>query len=275
MSSTKNYWHDHINNKNYYKLAKLLGISEEDLDQLNYDIDEHRGNSGDLYGYNIMFYEENDPEIMQKIEGLENGNYVSLDLSEYYSDYEEVVWKMNHSDHLNIFNKQISDVSELITTMTTPPSFTLLVMAHSHVVSSFEYFLSSTFIHHVMKSNNLVSKLIQTDSELKKKKYSLEEIHIKNDGIEGTIAKYLNSIIFHNIERIDPLFKNVLSFEFKDIQWLKKSVNLRHDCAHRAGYNKKGNIINISLASINTLITQCRNLAKDIDEHVRNLEKNS
>ena len=81
MSMTKNHWHDEISmpRHSYSRLASILEISQEELNGLSYEIDEHRSRDGMLYNYFITFYGDHDSEILQKIKGLEEGYYVTLE----------------------------------------------------------------------------------------------------------------------------------------------------------------------------------------------------
>ncbi len=59
-------------------IAEALGISLDDLDQLNWTIDDHASEDGVIYGHNIYFGEGSDPEILQKIGGLNDGRWVRI-----------------------------------------------------------------------------------------------------------------------------------------------------------------------------------------------------
>ncbi|WP_148138534.1 hypothetical protein [Wohlfahrtiimonas chitiniclastica] len=262
-------------------LAKILGISQRDLDSLTYDIDEHRSKDGMLYNHFVNFYGENDPKILRKIKRLEEGSYVTLDPWEIY-EYrdapewidEELEWQITHSDQLEMFNKQMHAVSELAKSpISDDLQYSFLVMFHAHIVSAFEHFLSSVFIHNVINSDVLIRKLIETDPEFKSRKFTLSEIYSKHDELKHIVVEYLNGIIFHNINKIRPMFLSVLSFNFEDedIEWLIKAVMLRHDCVHRAGYTKDGKQVDLTLDSIFKLMNNCQEIADKIDVHMRNI----
>jgi hypothetical protein len=70
------------------------------------------------------------------------------------------------------------------------------------------------------------------------------------------------------MEKIKPMYKDVLGFELGDIGWLFKAIQIRHDCAHRAGHDKEGNKVSLTHQGIRELITQSSKLAVDIDLHI-------
>ena len=59
-------------------LAQALGLSAQDLDQLDYTVDPQTGSDGTLHGYNIYFGDGADPEILGRIRGLVNGRWVRI-----------------------------------------------------------------------------------------------------------------------------------------------------------------------------------------------------
>lgn len=274
MGSTKNYWFDRIEAQENSRLANYLGISEDELEQVAYDIDADFSSDGLLYGYIVRFDDDNDPSIMAKINGLTSGSYVNLsqwDLEDPEED--ELEWEVNHSDQLEMFNKQLAEIPKILRIDTTENAqFSLLVMLHAHVVSALEHFLSTTFIHRVTNSDELTRKLIETDPEFGNRKFTVNEIYAQHSNIKLTVAAYLKGIIFHDMRKVKPMYAEVLSYEFGDISWLFRAVRVRHDCVHRAGYDKEGAPVAVSAESINELVNSCRNLAETIDAHAQELE---
>jgi hypothetical protein len=59
-------------------IAAALGISTQDLAELNYSIQEHTSDDGTPYGLNIYFSDDCDPEILKQIGGLTDGRWVRI-----------------------------------------------------------------------------------------------------------------------------------------------------------------------------------------------------
>ncbi|OYQ80861.1 hypothetical protein B9T11_05100 [Wohlfahrtiimonas chitiniclastica] len=276
MSMTKNHWHDEISmpRHSYSRLASILEISQEELNGLSYEIDEHRSRDGMLYNYFITFYGDHDSEILQKIKGLEEGYYVTLEPWDLYGYEEdlELQWQITHSDQFERFSKNIEAGYRLIqTTIDDDVKFNFLVMLHTYIISTFEEFLSSTFSHHVMNSKKLMGRFLEVDDILSKQKFTLKDIYGCDGGIGSLVANHLNNMSFHNIKKVSELFNKVLSFQFTEIEWLIDAVDIRHDCVHRAGYKRdNGEIVDITVDGVKELMVQCEGLAKMIDDHMRN-----
>ena len=271
MSSVKDYWFDRIEIHRKLRLAHLLGITEDELEQIDYEIDGEYSNDGLLYGYIVRFADGNDPCVMGRINGLVSGSYVRLsqwDLED--PDEEELEWGLVNSEQLEMFNKHLAEVPAMLQMKTTPSAqFSLLVMLHAHVVSALEHFLSTTFIYRVTNSERLTRRLIETDPEFGSRKFTVSEIYTQHSNIKSTVAAYLKDFIFHEMRKVKPMFAEVLSYDFGDISWLFRAVLIRHDCVHRAGYGKDGVPVTLSADSIRELVSNCRALAEDIDSYVQ------
>lgn len=273
MGSTKDYWFDQMETRRDRKLAKLLGVAEDELDLISFEIDSVKSNDGFEFGYIVRFDEDNDSTIMGKIDGLTSGSYVSLspwDLDDPEKD--EIEWDVHYSAQLETFNKHLSPISKILEIkVDNEIQFSLLVMLHAHIVSALEGFLASTFIHNVTNSDILIRKLIESDPEFGIRKFTINEIYAQHSNIKVTVGEYLKNIIFHDMRKVKPMYAKVLSYDFGDIAWLFKAITIRHDCVHRAGYDKEGNSVPVSIESVNDLIIRCRNLAETIDAHVQKI----
>ncbi|WP_311747415.1 hypothetical protein [Proteus columbae] len=274
MGITKDYWFEQIENNRNRRLAELLGITEDELELLDYDLEIDQSNDGFEYGYIVRFHEDNEPSIMKKVIGLSSGSYVSLSLWDLEDpEKDELEWDVQHPTQLETFNEHLSIIPEIIELQVDREiQFGLLVMLHAHIVSALEGFLSSTFIYNVTNSDRLIRILIETDPEFRCRKFTINEIYAQHSNIKATVAEYLKSLIFHDMRKVKPMYEKVLSYKFGEIKWLFKAILIRHDCVHRAGYNKDGNAVCVSVESINTLITNCRKLAEDVDAHVQKID---
>ena len=274
MGSTKRDWFDQIEAQKNFRLAKTLGITEEELEQIVYNIESNYSKDGLLYGYVVHFDRDNDPSIMEKIDSLTSEFYVSLsqwDLEDPEED--ELHWELDNSEQLEMFNKQLAGIPAMLQMdITQSAKFSLLVMMHAHVISTLEHYLSTTFIHCVTNCEKLTRKLIETDPEFRNRKFTLKEIYTQHSNIKSTVASYLKGIIFHDMRMVKPMYKDVLGCDFGDISWLFRAVTMRHDCAHRAGYDKEGKPITVTAESIRELVKKCSELAVRIDAHVQELK---
>ena len=60
------------------KLAKILGISYEEIIELEYEIHENESEDGLVYGQYVQFSKDVAPEILMKIKGLDQNFTVNI-----------------------------------------------------------------------------------------------------------------------------------------------------------------------------------------------------
>ncbi|MFT6987884.1 MAG: hypothetical protein ACJAT7_003749 [Psychromonas sp.] len=243
------------------QLATVLGISIDELEQLDFEITPSESNDGLVYEYVVSFAEFSDQSILDKIEGLNSGNYVYLQPYELETDpyEEELTWDILSSKQFDNFLISIKSAKSLLNSLpsTEDEKFQFLVMLHAHIVASVEAYLSSTFIHSVTKSDLLIRKIIETDPHFKAQTIQLNDIYSKQENIKNIVGDYLKGLIFHKIKISARLYKSVLNVDFGDIKWLTTAISMRHHCTHRGGYDEQDNKINVTTLSISELIINC------------------
>jgi hypothetical protein len=201
-----------------------------------------------------------DPDADEFTEGwyeLEE-EYDQMKMYEYdreeYEDYLSVFGKSAY----DLFNEIIANSNELIEIkVLNKVQKNLLVMLFGHIVAATEAYLSSTFIKSVNDSGDILRKLVETDPIFAQKKFSIKEIFERKEALKDDVANYLKDIIFHEIHRVKPMYKDVLGIDFGDVEWLFKAVILRHHCVHRAGYDKDGNEIEITTVIVKEFSSKC------------------
>ena len=204
---------------------------------------------------------------------LEDGGEISYGMPYYpESEEDELYWQVESTQQLEVFNKNLRSIEPLINAELPEDSrFSLFVMLHAHIVAAIEGYLSSVFIHNVTNSQELIRKLVETDPEFSRRTFSLKEIFEKQSGLAVTVASYLQDLIFHDLKKIKPMYLAVLGHDFGDISWLFNAVSIRHHCAHRAGYDKEGNPIDVSKESIQELAAKAEELVLAVEETLKNL----
>ncbi|KAA0010760.1 hypothetical protein F0A17_16210 [Billgrantia pellis] len=188
--------------------------------------------------------------------------------AEWY-EQEEIEWYIYTQSQAGKFDIQILSVLELLDMQASSEAkFSLLVMLHGHIVAAVESYLASTFIHKVTNSEELIRKLVETDPVFSNKKFTMKEIYEKHESLKLTVAAYLRDLIFHNLEKVKPMYKNVLGCDFGDISWLFEAVKIRHHCVHRAGLDQDGYRVNLSKESIRDLAHSSSKLVHAVEARV-------
>ncbi|MGE6442503.1 hypothetical protein ACQKC9_13175 [Psychrobacter sp. NPDC078409] len=185
------------------------------------------------------------------------------------SDEDELAWLIQNETQIDIFQNHIKSVEKILEAdIDEEAYFSLLVMLYGHVVAAVEAYLSSTFIQKVTNSEELTRKLIETDPSFSKTKFTLKEIFEEQEKLKLTVATYLENLIFHDLKKVKPMYRDVLNCEFGDIGWLFKAVAIRHHCVHRAGYDKENIRVKLSVDILKELVVKAKGLTSLIENKV-------
>ncbi|HHG3164398.1 TPA: hypothetical protein ACPVW4_004501 [Vibrio parahaemolyticus] len=154
-----------------------------------------------------------------------------------YQNIEENVYKN--------FIVSIADLKSLIKKIDpNNGASTLNKMIFVQAVTSFEAYLGDTLVNTVLGSRDNIKRFLYKNKEINSQKFSLVDIFESNDLVTDQIKGYLVKQIYHNISKVNSLYKSSLGFSLPLTTVEKKSlyeaVSYRHDCVHRNGFTIEG-----------------------------------
>ena len=147
-------------------------------------------------------------------------------------------------------------------------------MVYAYVISSVEQYLSEKSTYHIMNNDEYKRKFIASHSYFKEIKINLNMIfeEIENN-LNPRIGEYLSNLVFHNIDKtIRPIYKSAFNYDFGDLRWLSDAVEVRHHCVHRAGCDKNGNAVDITMESIQELIRKIEEMINNVESTIIDVE---
>ncbi|MFK4489567.1 hypothetical protein [Bradyrhizobium sp. USDA 336] len=122
-------------------------------------------------------------------------------------------------------------------------------MIFSHQITAMEAYLADTLLNAVLNDDDAKSRLMSDDKDLNEQKFTISQIAAEPDIVARTIERYLRSILYHNVLKVDFLYSCALQIKIltlvSDKARLLKDIRLRHDCVHRNGFDKDGNELNV------------------------------
>lgn len=214
-------------------------------------------------------YEERE---FDEISDNEENTLAEKAFEDYLADVEYAEYLNSiSSSYSKVFDEKITSIKKIISlNIDEKTDKDLLIMLYGHTISAIEGYIYTTFFNTVMQSDELLKKLVGTDTVLMKKSIKLTDFFAENqpmdDVVKSTITKHLKDIVYHNIDRVIPMYKDVLSIDFGNVGWLGKAVKIRHDCAHRAGYTQDGIEIKVEKDQLKELIKNCEDFVLKLGE---------
>ncbi|SDT92702.1 zinc-ribbon domain-containing protein [Desulfobacula phenolica] len=146
-------------------------------------------------------------------------------------------------------------------------------MLYASIITLLEAFLSDAFHNAIMNDLELFEKFITKNPAFNEKKYKLSIILDWSKHINKRVSEYLyNEVLWHNMERIEPLYKDVLGIDFpKNIVEIKKAVSIRYDIVHRNGRKKSGGYHKFSEDRLEKLSENVKGVVTEIHEQLTDL----
>lgn len=177
------------------------------------------------------------------------------------------------TDYYHNFSGSILDIEKLLeSNVHAQVESCFYRLIYVNVFTSVETYLSDAFINLISKNSDLMIKLVESAPEFRSERISVSEIFRTINEIESRVKSYLADIVWHNLARIKPMYKDVLGVEFpKEIGALFKAVLSRHDIVHRNGKTKEGIEIIVTKAEILELIQSAENFVQYLDQEIANI----
>jgi transcription elongation factor Elf1 len=186
--------------------------------------------------------------------GVERSSMVWDDEDLWDYDRQEFDWSSSETEQLTTFCDICEKTKAIIesNSVLEDHSFDLHVMAFGHVVSAFEGFLFSTFIHNTLSDEQYIKKYVEHSELFTKQKLTFADAYLGKINLLENIKEEMRKTIFHNLDKTVPMYKNVFGYKFKSESkdFISGIVTKRHDCAHRAGYTKDNQRIDVSKEEI-------------------------
>jgi hypothetical protein len=219
---------------------------------------------------------------ISEYEIVEADFYPPNDYDEYYSSII-----LSNTDFHKTFQKDLEKIEALLNAEVTANKLEplhqmrtldkdevqqyLFRLLYINVITALETFLSDAFINTVLKDRVLIRKFVESNPEFVKHKFSLNELFVKVDKIDDEVKKYLSSQVWHNLEKVKPMYKDTFDIEFpEDLKELFKAIKKRHDFVHRNGKSKDGEEITLTQKNIEELVAEARKLVDYIDKQFGN-----
>lgn len=251
-------------------LAKLLGISYEDLIKLEWEIKTDESDEGLLYSHRIEFSESSSTEILSKIERLKDNCRVYLEPWELDASYDYINDQFDAITQSRInqiaFNKELDNLKELSQLQSKGDRLKNILnrQIFINIIGCMETFLSDTFLRLTFEEKDYYHAFILTHPAFKTKKFELREIFEQQKELDSVVKKTILDTIFHNLPKIKNMYEDTFSINFPSIKDIYKYVLIRHDLVHRNGKTKDGKDVEISDEYIDKVISDTKVFIENI-----------
>jgi len=137
------------------------------------------------------------------------------------------------------------------------------------VITAMETYLSDTFINRVLANELLLRRCVETNPDLRDRKLTLGDIFTRQEDLKDEVAKYLVDVLFHNVGKVQLMYRSVLDVNFpKDLADIFRAIERRHDIVHRSGKSKSGSISIISAEEVRALVKEMKSFIIEVEHQL-------
>lgn len=215
------------------------------------------GGFGDIYDLD----EEDILKVEETFSEEENEYYEKQYLSSLESEY-------NYYSIYTISINQVKETLEGIQEQKRSVKQLLYRLLYVNVIGSMEAYLSDTFIHAVLSSQEMKRKFTEKFKDFREEKFSLSDLFKIMDKHDRHIYKKLRDIIYHQLPKVSSMYKDILGIDLGNIQEIMKAVVIRHDIVHRNGKDINGNLNEITETDILNLISKTESFIQNIERQL-------
>lgn len=184
-----------------------------------------------------------------------------------FSDLEE--YQARCTSLFEFFENAISDIESLLTL--AEGNQTLLRLLYANSITAMETYLGDTIRKQVLSRPAIMRRFVETNSDLRDKKIPIADLFNAHDAIKQTVAEILERTVFHQLDRVIGLYKNVLGVDFpaQRLGVLRAAVEVRHDIIHRNGKTLSGKTVDVTTKDILDLLKTILEIITAVDQQVQ------
>jgi hypothetical protein len=106
----------------------------------------------------------------------------------------------------------------------------------------------------VLSTDENKRKFVEKYLPYRDEQITFANIYEQMENLDTKIQETLRGLMYHNLGKIKPIYKEVLDIDLGNIGEIMKAVQIRHDIVHRSGKDKEGNLHNIKKEDVTSLV---------------------
>lgn len=174
--------------------------------------------------------------------------------------YDKLLFKETHSDT----EKTIDAIEELPQEIKD----SLYRLLYANIISKLEAFLCDTIVNYVLSCEAHKRRFVQKYEPLATQKFQMSAIYAKYDSLDKIIKGALTNIVYHDIELVGKLYKNVADIDLPNTKAIEDAIQIRHDIVHRNGKDKEGNLHTVTRTDVEILSDHVMDFIYEVDSLV-------
>ena len=114
----------------------------------------------------------------------------------------------------------------------------------------------------------LLRKFVETYKPFKDISMNLSDLYVKKESMPGFVKTTLRELLYHDLRKIKPIYRDALGIDLGDVSDLYKAVLVRHDLVHRNVKNHEGVEHTITEEMVRELQTKVKALMESVNNQI-------
>lgn len=181
-------------------------------------------------------------ELIAELHGAEGGDeWAPIYPEDEGWNYEDLysLRPEEREDPLRMLNERLEQIEETIEAQSILPSFVTHLL-HSAAITALEAYLWDTTSYWVTRDKKVLRSFVKSNKDFTGQKFQLSDVFTVMDDLERKVADYLQTFIWHRLDKVKPLLEMTLGINFPEIEKFIPEIIIRHDIVHRGGRDKDG-----------------------------------
>ena len=175
-----------------------------------------------------------------KVQKINVNYFPAIQNSLFRDGFDSVIsseYKINATEMLN----KIKNLASFTEELDSENKSIILKLLYGSTVTTLEAYLGDAFKYNVINNKNyLLSFVLNYKPSKDSPRFTLSTIGLNGDNIadfvKGEVIKQMNTIIFHKLELVFELYKDILNINLPETLFeFKSAIEIRHDIFHRNG----------------------------------------
>ncbi|AZC67376.1 hypothetical protein [Pseudomonas chlororaphis] len=185
------------------------------------------------------------------------------DYEEYYS-----MLPVDRTDPLKMLDERLGQIEDTITAQAAPQGFVIQLL-HSAVITALEAYLWDTTAYWVTQNKTILQEFVKGNKDFAAKSFKLSEIFTAMDGIEKEVVEYLQTFIWHRLDKAKPLLEKTLGIQFPKFESIMPEIITRHDIVHRGGRSKDGYPVQVTIHDVRRVASLVKDFAVELESEIK------
>lgn len=197
---------------------------------------------------NFVDYEVMD-ELITELHQQCGDEWAPIDHGDWGYDDIYSMLPEDRNDPLRMLAERLNQIEETLTAPVTTQVFVIQLL-HSATITALEAYLWDTTAYWVTQNDDVLRSFVKSNEDFAGEKLKLSDIFTTMDGLEKKVIEYLQTFIWHRLDKAKPLLEKTLKIKFPDIAPFMPEINVRHDIVHRGARDKDGYPVKVSSADV-------------------------